>query len=482
MNCAEVNENIELFVLGGLPKSNRTAMKAHLASCPACAATEAEYRLLVTQIKRASQPDPLRLDFVRTVRSAIAAEIRTAALRTRMRRIAITASAAACLLFASLIWHVWIWDPAPRDSSSGSKRGPVVTKDPSRQSLDEAVSAPGEPSILQVWQHRGALSVSGSMADGVVVRGQNMYLLKQYGRQAHIAALDTKTGAQNWLSEIQGCGHILADDSRVYCLTPSGAGEFDLVALNAADGKTLWKYPQQCPDPLRSPCRPALLPTGHICWTTNTTVHMLASATGKPLWTHSIPDGGLLSAPVLVNNDVYVANAGGLYCLNIATGDESWRLAYGDVISGPGRPLLAAADAEIYASLSLGLGASRLICMERSAREILWSRDVAHVTHLYAIGDMLYLRDQNVHALDGTTGQLLWTCPAAGCNPVTYAEGLAYFVDSRDQGRLVALNRYTGCKVWELAGMKSCNAFIKIDSTGYVKTHDGVVHAIVFKG
>jgi outer membrane protein assembly factor BamB len=65
---------------------------------------------------------------------------------------------------------------------------------------------------------------------------------------------------------------------------------------------------------------------------------------------------------------------------------------------------------------------------------------------------------------------------------VTYAEGLAYFVDSRDQGRLVALNRYTGSKVWELAGMKSCNAFIKTDGAGYVKTHDGVVHAIAFKG
>jgi hypothetical protein len=47
---------------------------------------------------------------------------------------------------------------------------------------------------------------------------------------------------------------------------------------------------------------------------------------------------------------------------------------------------------------------------------------------------------------------------------------------------LVALNRYTGSKVWELAGMRSCNAFVKVNGTGFLKTHDGVIHAIIFKG
>jgi outer membrane protein assembly factor BamB len=309
-----------------------------------------------------------------------------------------------------------------------------------------------------------------------------MYLFQEYGQQARVAALDIRTGRQNWLSDIQGCAHLLADDSRVYCLAPGEPGKLDLVALDAADGKTVWKYPQQCPDPLRSPCRPTLLPAGRICWTTNTTVQTLSCADGELLWAHSIPQGGLLSVAAIVDDDIYVTNVAGLHCLNSTTGDESWRLSYSGVKSGLDRPLLTAAETEIYVSLSLGLTASRLLCMDQAAHKMLWSKDVARVTHLYAVGDMLYLRDQNVQALDRTTGQLLWTCPATGCNPVTYAEGLAYFVDSRDQGRLVALNRYTGRKVWELAGMKSCNAFIKIDDTGYVKTHDGVVHAIVFKG
>jgi len=478
MNCAEVNQKIELFVLGELPKSEQVAIKAHLATCPACNATEAEYRLLVTEIKRAAQPPSLRLDFVRAVRSAVKAEIRSIALHSLVRRIiAITGSVAACLLFALVVWHAWFFSANERQFEI------PFDKPDKRRTL-------GAPFILQAWQHRGARSVPGSMADGVVIHGQNMYLLQEYGGQAYVAALDIKTGKQKWLSDIESCGYLLADDSRVYCLAPSGAGKFDLVALDAANGKTLWKYPQQHPDLLRSPCRPILLPTGRICWATNTTVHMLSCENGKSLWTLSIPEGGLLSAAAVTNDNLYVANATGLYCLNIKTGDESWRLEYGDVISNQGRPLLAAADGEIYVSLNLGFGASQLLCMELTGQgsrgagthKILWSKVVAHVTHLYAIGDLLYLRDQNVQALDRTTGQLLWSYPATGCNPVTYAEELAYFVDSSNQGCLIALNRYTGHKVWELAGMRSCNAFIKVDSTGFLKTNDGVIHAIIFKG
>ena len=144
--------------------------------------------------------------------------------------------------------------------------------------------------------------------------------------------------------------------------------------------------------------------------------------------------------------------------------------------------MLAAADGEVYASMSLGLRSSRLFCMDAAKRKILWSRIVDCAARLDAIGDVLYVRDQNIQALEGTTGRLLWTCPAEGCNPVTYAEDLAYFVDSRDQGRLVALDRYTGIRVWELAGVKSCDAFIRVDGRGFLKTPDGVVRALIFKG
>ena len=144
--------------------------------------------------------------------------------------------------------------------------------------------------------------------------------------------------------------------------------------------------------------------------------------------------------------------------------------------------MLATADGEIYASMSLGLRSSRLFCMNVAQREILWSRVVDCAARLDAIGDVLYVRDQSIRALEAATGRLLWMCPAEGCNPVTYADDLAYFVDSSDQGCLVALDRHTGARVWELAGIKSCDAFIRVNGTGFLKTLDGVVRAFVFQG
>jgi outer membrane protein assembly factor BamB len=474
MDCAEVNQKIELFVLGELSESEQSAIKAHLTSCPVCNATEAEYRFLINKIKEAAQPAPLTFTFVQRIRSAVKAEIQSIAIHSFLRRIiAITGSAAACLLLALIIRQVWI--------SSISKEGPLVTKNLSKQPFDGALSATGAPSILETWQNRGTPSVPGSMADEVVVRGQKMYLLQEHDRQTLVAALDIKTGKQKWLSDIHSCGYLLADDSRVYCLSPRGTGKFDLVALDAMSGEVLWKYQQQYTEQLQNHCRP-ILSGDHIYWTTNKTVHMLNCANGKPFWTHSINDGGLLSSAVVVNNDLYIANSTGFYCLNATTGSEFWRRGCGSVTSGRSRPLLAAGDGEIYASFSPGFGTSRLICMELTGRRIRWSKTVSHVTHLYAIDDILYLRNQNIQALDGTTGRPLWNCPATGCNPVTYTEKLAFFVDTSSQGCLKALDRHTGCKVWELSGIKSCNAFIKVNGTGFLKGQDGVVYAINLKG
>lgn len=475
MDCAQVNRKIELYVLGDLPESEQAAIEKHLASCPACRVAHDECRFLVAQIRgSARRPDSLRPDFsfAREVRSAVKVEIRRASYRSMARRmIPALGSVAACLLFALAGWCMWV--------SSGNRPDSVLVEDGPRRSRVRASAA---PSILEAWQHKSAPSAPGSVADAVVVRGNNMYLLQTHDRQNYVAALDTRTGEQKWLSDVQSCGYLLADNSRVYCLAQSGAGRFDLVALDADDGKLLWRHREEKADKLQSPCRASLLTGDRICWTTDKIVHMLSRADGAPIWTRSIPDEGMLSEAVAIDDTLYIANAFGLYCLDAATGDESWRLACGDVKSSRARPMLAAANGEIYASMSLGLRSSRLFCMNVSKRRILWSRVVDCAARLDAVGDVLYVRDQNIRALDGSTGRMLWTRPAAGCNPVTYAEGLAYFVDSSDQGSLVALDRYTGARVWELAGIKSCDAFIRVDGTAFLKTPDGIVRALIFEG
>lgn len=475
MNCAEVNQKIELFVLGGLSESEQAAINAHLTICPDCNAIETEYRLLITKIEKSSQSESPKFSFVHRIHSTVKAEIRSIALRSSTWRIiAITGSAAACLLLAMVTRQVL--------KPSGNKEGSAITQNISKESLDRTSFTPGAPSILEARQYRGIPSVPGSIADEVVVCRQNMYLLEENDQQTFVASIDIKTGKKRWLSDIQSCGYLTADESRVYCLSTNGAGKPELFALDAATGKVLWKHRQKYSEHQQNPCRPILLSRDRICWITNKTVHMIICVNGKSLWTHSISNGGLLSSVAAVNNELYVANSFELYCLNAKTGTELWRLKYGGAISSRSRPLLADTDGEIFVSLSPGFTSSRLICIEPERRRIRWSKTVSHVTHLYAIDDMLYIRNQNIQALDGTTGRLLWSCTATGCNPVTCTEELAYFVDSSNQGCLKALDRYTGSKVWELTGMKSCNAFIRVDGTGFLKSQDGIVYAINLKG
>ena len=472
MNCIEVNQKIKLFVLGELPKSEQAAIKAHITTCSVCNATEADYRLLVTKIKETSQTIPPKPAFTYRVHSMVKAEIRSITFRLLIRRIiTIAGSVAACLLFVFVIQQIRTF--------SVNKERPVGIQ----KSLDRASYATDVPSILGTWQYKSVPSVPQSMADEAVVCGQNMYLLQEHNQQTFIAALNIKTGKQKWLSDTHSCGYLLADNLRVYCLSPGEAGKLDLIALNATSGEILWKYQQQYTEHQQNPCRPTLLSGSRICWTNNKTVHMINRANGKSLWERQISGGGLLSSAVAVNDNLYIANSLGFYCLNTTTGKPSWRLDYGSVISGRSRPLLATTDGEIYASLNPGLGtSSRLICMELKGHRIRWSKTVSHITHLYANDNMLYIRNQNIQALDGLTGRLLWNCPATGCNPVTYIEGLAYFVDTSNQGCLKALDMYTGSKIWELDGIKSCNTFIKVNGTGFLKSQEGIVYAIDLKG
>ncbi|NOR66595.1 MAG: hypothetical protein GQ528_04490, partial [Woeseiaceae bacterium] len=228
MDCAQVNRKIELFVLRCLAESEQGAVAEHLASCPACRVAHDECRFLVAQIKGSARSDSLGAHFslAREVRSAVKAEIRRASYRVAVQRmIPVVGSVAACLLFAFAGWQMWV--------SSGGRLESVLAKDRRRQSPAEASAA---PAVLQAWKHKSTPSAPGSLADAVAVRGHNMYLLQMRDRQNYVAALDTRTGEQKWLSDVQSYGYLLADDSRVYCLAPSKAGKFDLVALDAADG------------------------------------------------------------------------------------------------------------------------------------------------------------------------------------------------------------------------------------------------------
>jgi outer membrane protein assembly factor BamB len=89
----------------------------------------------------------------------------------------------------------------------------------------------------------------------------------------------------------------------------------------------------------------------------------------------------------------------------------------------------------------------------------------------------VYLRCQDVLALDQGTGDPVWQVDAAGCNPVTECDDLVCFVDRTQEGRLIAINRHTGRVTWQVPGLNSCSAFVMVGKRGYLKTEDSIVLA-----
>lgn len=463
MECHAVHDELELFVLDELPAATRAEIEAHLGACSECRAAEEECRALLSEIKSSADEAVPTAAFEGAVRRAVAAEIGLQRRRSWARRVAAASGSMAALLLLGLAaWHVLERTGDGPESSAVELTG----------------TSPTAHGLAQErWRYAGAAAAPTSVADGVVAQGSSMYLLRKGQGSSHVVSIHAATGALRWQSGCQSRGYLAADQSRVFCLADKGPRTLDLVALDSADGKTLWRYSQDRPHRAQGPCRAVPLSGERVCWSNQSAVHMLDAQTGTPIWTRSLAGEGLASRALASGDRLYVATGKGMHCLEVKSGREVWVKRFDREERGLGRPLLAIDDERIYFAQAGNGQTSRLVCMDLRTREFIWHRSVPWVRSLVAAGQGLYLRGHRVVALDSRSGQPLWARDAAGCGPLTLFDGLVHFVDSSSRGRLIALEQHTGRTTWEIAGLRSCDAFTKLGTTGYIKTQDGVVHA-----
>lgn len=451
MDCREACEHLELLATDDLSDPVRVEVQSHLRDCPACAAIADDYRILVAKL-RSTPPGDSAAALIESICAA------TSARRSRARYLVPWSTAlAATLLAAVLLWRLAWSDRAP---------GPVA-------------DAPAAVSLRQVWQHTGARAVPVSDATAVVVRGSNVYLVQdtETGTPS-VVALDAASGQVRWQADHDSLGYLAADDEHVYCLAPADAGLVELLALNARTGEPDWSFRQDGPTRLQSPSRPLALDDGFVCWTTNTTIHMLKSADGSVAWSRPIRGEGLVSQPASLGPGLCVASGAAVYALSPRSGEILWRQ---DLPAGSirlGRPLLSTAADRAFVARRQPSGQSQIVCLDATTHRPLWTAGTPAAFHVLADRDTLLVREQGVIALDANTGQRRWTQPANGCGPVTLADGWAYFVDTAEEGRLVALDRRTGQPVWQMAGIRSCEPFIPVRDTGLLKSAEGVLQAV----
>lgn len=460
MNCEEVQRQIELYVLGDAVVDS-DEIQAHLTRCLACRTIEGEYRHIVDSLSQSTSSNRSHVDFEREVLHAVTGEIGEMGPRPRRpHRWGKISAVAACLLIVLGLWQIGF-----RGEGSGKDKG---------DNLQAGLATYAIPA--------GAMAVPTSGADNILVKGRDIYLLREIGSRTNLVALNVETGTQVWDSNVDSYGYLALGDKQLCCLAPNQSGGLDLVAIGAANGQLLWRHTQNRPRMFYGLCAPMFLPGDRICWTVGNTVRILRSRDGKLLWTQNIPGEQLLCTALAQDQNLYVAGSKGLYQLGINSGEHIWHSKYEFAISRWVRPLLVVAGDQLCVALRERRGQSVLMCLNMKNKETLWTQTLPPISHLCAAQERLYLRSQSVQALDLASGDLLWNVPSAGCSPITFADGRVWFVDARDNGTLVALDAGSGDKVSALAGLRSCNALIELNDRAFVKTHDGIVHVIHLGG
>jgi len=442
MDCSRVREALELYVLDGLEAERREAVERHLGSCWECREAEAELRAIVEGIREGAR----RADaaFHERLRSAVACEMRYQRRRLRLRRAALGAAAAAAA--AALVVSALL-----------GARG-----------ASEPWGALGER-----WRVERVRATPASAADRVVVREGVMFCLKGQ-RPVEVVAVATASGRVLWRSAVGAVGYLAADASRVYCVSRAEGGGLGMVALDARSGRVLWRHGGAWRE---APTRPVPLGGERLCWSVGREVRVLKARSGKLAWRFQA-EGGLVSAALPLGDALFVASASRLYCLGSQDGSVRWTLGLGEG-SRLSRPVLASDGRVVFLARRASSGVGEALAVEPGARRALWRRQGLGASDLLVHGGRLFVRGpREVAALEAGSGALLWRLEVSGCGPLSVVGGALCFVDSSGSGRLVAVDVERGSPVRSVAGIRSCDAVRSGGRVAYLKTNDGVVHAI----
>ncbi|HWZ33359.1 MAG TPA: PQQ-binding-like beta-propeller repeat protein [Bryobacteraceae bacterium] len=265
-----------------------------------------------------------------------------------------------------------------------------------------------------------------------------------------------------------------------------GSQSADLIAVNLADGKLLWKY--KVKDGIGE-SSPAVHAGIAVIGDLSGTVHAVNAKDGKGLWTFPA-SGEIKASPVIVDDKVILGSYdGNLYCLSLKDGKLVWAfktngpvhatasvaagLAY---ISGCDGVLrgIRIADGKEMVSITTGAytGASPVfsptqnvyfgtfnndvLAFNVKTKKPLWryenpQRQFPFYSSAALDGAKVILggRDKVVHCLNAQTGKQLWefaTRSRVESSPAVI-DGRVY-VGSND-GRFYVLDEATGAKLWD---------------------------------
>jgi outer membrane protein assembly factor BamB len=327
-------------------------------------------------------------------------------------------------------------------------------------------------------------SRSGRVSGVPIVANGRIYAV---GADSYLTVLDVKSGARIWgfdpepPQDRSGGGHgggVAVDGDRVYFATGYG----QVVALEAATGKEVWRY--QMTAPARS--GPAVSQGRVYAISIDNTTHAIDANTGRRLWSHSgiSESAGFTGAgsPVIDGNTLIVGySSGEIFALRA----EGGRVLWSDSLSGVIRSgeISAMADIRGLPAVDRGLvivssQAGRTVAIDLRSGARIWEQEIGSLGQPWVAGDFVYVmgvsgelaclvrRDGRVRWVvqlprfrneERKRDRIIWTSPvvAGGKVIVANSEGYALAVDPMDGGSQERISLPGSVSVAPIAAQRS---------------------------
>jgi outer membrane protein assembly factor BamB len=244
-----------------------------------------------------------------------------------------------------------------------------------------------------------------------------------------------------------------------------------LLALNAANGLTIWNYNDKSSSSMDS--SPAVV-SGAVFFGVSTGLNgyvaALDTSSGTLLWNYTV--GGLVSSsPTVVNDIVYVGTYngldGGIYALNATNGDKIWYFpTYGGVMwSSP-----AVVNGILYVGSRVD---NNIYALKATNGEQIWNFTTGDsvISSPAVIDGTVYIcAKQNVYALNAINGAKIWNYSTKGSDwsSPAVAYGLVYVCSSTS---VYALDAVNGVRVWNYSTDYNGGGSSPAISNGVVYVH-----------
>lgn len=284
-------------------------------------------------------------------------------------------------------------------------------------------------------------------------------------------------GTSIWHARDNFEGGPATDGNFVFAWLKGSDGTRELAAYALNNGKLRWQ--QKYPDTskvLRP--REIVASAQGVGWVDRNRLYWLDPQNGQCRWSIPLNPGQTPRPKLTLSGDcLVVADTRDVTAFEMSDGKIRWSQGSEQVLAGWLEPRLTSDEHRVVIIRTMAPNIDLAQCIKTETGQLCWSRELkAPVQHLLLQNDMLFARGQKVTALEGKSGNEMWSMPVDGCSPVTLVDGCLYLIAGA-RG-LMAIDPHNGKQLWRYDHVVSCSGLSVAGNFGYVRTSDGVLHAI----